>query len=40
MMKMRALDGTQRAAGHNVNATWTYHPDNGLQIVFEVEEIS
>lgn len=37
MMETRALDGTQRAEGRNVNATWTYHPDHGLQVVFEVE---
>lgn len=36
--RTRALDGTQRAQGDNVNATWTYHPDSGLQVVFEVED--
>jgi hypothetical protein len=35
--KTRALDGTQRAEGRNVNVSWTYHPDNGLGMVFEVE---
>lgn len=33
----RALDGTQTAEGRNVNVSWTYHPDDGLQMVFEVE---
>lgn len=37
MARTRALDGTQDASGHNVNVTWTYHPDTGLQMVFEVE---
>lgn len=31
----RALDGTREAQGHNCNVTWTYHPDDGLQMVFE-----
>lgn len=35
MGNTRALDGTQSAEGDGVNATWTYHPDDGLQIVFE-----
>ena len=37
MGQTRALDGTQRAEGKNVNVSWTYHPDDGLQIVFEVD---
>ena len=37
MGRTRALDGTQSASGTKVNATWTYHPDNGLQVVFERE---
>ncbi len=35
MYRTRALDGTQSATGEHANATWTYHPDPGLQIVFE-----
>lgn len=35
MEKTRALDGTLEASGHNCNVTWTYHPDDGLQMVFE-----
>lgn len=35
MAATRALDGTLRADGHNCNVTWTYHPDDGLQMVFE-----
>lgn len=37
MARTRALDGTQDARGDKVNVTWTYHPDSGLQLVFEVE---
>lgn len=31
----RALDGTQDAEGDGVEASWTYHPDDGLRIVIE-----
>jgi len=34
----RALDGTLEAEGDKVTATWTYHPDDGLSIVFCVDE--
>lgn len=33
----RSLDGTLDADGDHVNVTWTYHPDNGLQMVFELD---
>lgn len=36
MGRTRALDGTREAQGKNCNVTWTYHPDDGLQMVFEV----
>ena len=35
MGKTRALDGTLTAQGRNCNVSWTYHPDDGLQMVFE-----
>ncbi|MFN8199585.1 MAG: hypothetical protein U0R72_14840 [Nakamurella multipartita] len=35
MGQTRALDGTRDAEGRNCNVTWTYHPDDGLQMVFE-----
>jgi hypothetical protein len=31
----RALDGTQSADAPHVTATWTYHPDDRLSIIFE-----
>ena len=37
MGNTRALDGTQRAEGDGVNVTWSYHPDDGLSLVFEAE---
>jgi len=38
MGQTRALDGTLEAQGDDVSATWTYHPDDGLSIVFSVDE--
>ena len=37
MHNTRAPDGTPTAEGDNVNVTWTYHPDSGLQVVFELD---
>lgn len=37
MEQTRALDSTQEAEGDGVNVTWTYHPDDGLRLVFERE---
>lgn len=37
MGKTRALDGTLTAQGRNCNVSWTYHPDDGLQMVFEAK---
>ena len=37
----RALDGLQKATWGKLNAFWTYHPDNGLNISFNsVEQFS
>lgn len=36
MVETRALDGTQRTADGSVS--WTYHPDNGLQLVIDVSK--
>lgn len=33
----RALDGRQTADWDGLSASWGYHPDNGLDIVIEVE---
>jgi hypothetical protein len=35
MQATRALDGTLTAQGKNCNVSWTYHPDDGLNMVFE-----
>lgn len=35
MAGTRALDGTQSAEGEHARATWTFHPDQGLRVVFE-----
>lgn len=29
----RALDGMQRASWDKMSASWTYHPDDGLQVI-------
>lgn len=29
----RALDGTQKDSWDKFQASWTYHPDNGLRII-------
>lgn len=34
MLRTRALDGTQHTADGKVS--WTYHPDNGFQLVADV----
>ncbi len=34
MGSTRALDGTQRESWEGFTATWTYHPDDGLDAVF------
>ena len=36
MESTRALDGTQTASSKTVEASWTYHPDRGLRIVYSL----
>lgn len=36
MEATRALDGMQQAEWEDFNATWTYHPDDGLDVIVEV----
>jgi hypothetical protein len=33
----RALDGRQNAAWPSYTATWTYHPDSGLQMIIKAD---
>lgn len=33
MGSTRALDGTQDSAWRDYTATWTYHPDDGLNVI-------
>ncbi|MCS6547654.1 hypothetical protein NYS50_07190 [Curtobacterium flaccumfaciens pv. flaccumfaciens] len=35
MLSTRALDGMQDASWKGVEASWTYHPDNGFNISLE-----
>ena len=35
MGETRAIDGRQTAAYKNISVSWTYHPDDGLEIIYE-----
>ncbi len=35
MKQTRALDGRQNSDFDNVNVSWSYHPDQGLEVVFK-----
>jgi len=35
MNSTRALDGRQFAENENFQVSWTFHPDDGLQVLFE-----
>lgn len=34
----RALDGRQQASWEDISASWTYHPDSGLDVIIELTE--
>ena len=36
MSSTRAIDGTQSQNCGTYTATWNYHPDNGLKVIYEV----
>lgn len=38
MGKTRALDGVQTAKGDGVEISWTYHPDDGLEIIYSLTD--
>ncbi|MBQ9955140.1 MAG: zinc ribbon domain-containing protein [Eggerthellaceae bacterium] len=38
MGETRSLDGMQEAETEDVRVTWTYHPDNGLEVMYELKE--
>ena len=35
MKKTRALDGRQKETFDNVEVSWSYHPDKGLEIIYK-----
>ena len=35
MLETRALDGRQTAESDHYTASWTYHPDDGLEVMYE-----
>lgn len=37
MTSTRALDGMQSYEKDNIGVRWTYHPDNGLEIIYSVK---
>lgn len=38
MRSTRALDGRQSRKSNGIEISWTYHPDQGLEILYELEE--
>lgn len=37
MVSTRALDGRQTGQWNGINAEWSYHPDNGLDIILTID---
>ncbi len=38
MGQTRALDGVQTHTSNGVTVSWSYHPDNGLMVIYELSE--
>lgn len=38
IMSTRALDGRQTADWDGIEASWTYHPDTGLDLILELDD--
>lgn len=38
MLKTRAIDGRQSATSDGYTASWTYHPDEGIEVIYEINE--
>ncbi len=38
MMETRALDGRQTASADGYRASWSYHPDSGLEVMIEITD--
>lgn len=37
MISTRAIDGTQTYEKNGISMSWTFHPDNGLEIIYSVK---
>ena len=37
MNKTRALDGTMSEENNKVEVSWTYHPDDGLEVIYTLK---
>lgn len=38
MMETRSIDGRQSASADGYEVSWSYHPDDGLEVLFDLEE--
>lgn len=38
MIRTRAIDGVQSEEYGKIKVTWSYHPDNGLEVVYEKKD--
>ena len=38
MSNTRAIDGMQSEVVGDIEVTWSYHPDNGLEVVYSIAE--
>ena len=38
MLKTRALDGRQKESFDNVTVTWSYHPDQGMEVIYRTND--
>lgn len=38
MYSTRSLDGRQSGEWDDISASWGYHPDDGLDIIFELDD--
>jgi hypothetical protein len=38
MLETRALDGRQSATSGKYTVTWTYHPDDGMEVMYKIND--
>ena len=37
MLRTRALDGRQKEDFDNIAVTWSYHPDQGMEVIYRTK---